>query len=114
MYNSTHKSKKESKVSFVFQRSEGPEVGVPMIRVRSRSCELDAPKLPVALFPGILSDCAGEQCPLSPLLPSHAPHLFTFIIAYPALQHCAGINSLLISEDGRHLWTASRDSTVKR
>lgn len=32
----------------------------------------------------------------------------------PLLQHCAGINSLILSADEQHLWTASRDSLIKR
>jgi WD repeat-containing protein 48 len=31
-----------------------------------------------------------------------------------ALQHCAGVNALAASPDGRFLWTASRDSLIKR
>lgn len=38
--------------------------------------------------------------------------------AYPpaprAAQHCAGINSVVLSEPTQQLWTASRDSLVKR
>ena len=29
-------------------------------------------------------------------------------------HHCAGINSVLLSQSGQQLWTASRDSLVKR
>lgn len=32
----------------------------------------------------------------------------------PRFQHCAGVNSLLVSKDGTHVWTASRDSLIKR
>jgi WD40 repeat protein len=30
------------------------------------------------------------------------------------LQHCAGVNALQLSADGRQLFTASRDASVKR
>lgn len=29
------------------------------------------------------------------------------------MQHCSGVNALHISPDGKHLWTASRDSVIK-
>lgn len=30
------------------------------------------------------------------------------------MQHSGGINALALSEDGNHLFTGSRDATVKR
>ena len=49
------------------------------------------------LYPRCTTTCTAPYSP------------FPFI-----LQHCAGINSVVVSHDETLLWTASRDSLIKR